>query len=88
MTSRAERAKPAAGVQTVVRALSILDAIAGRSTGISLSDLSRCVGLHKSTTFRIVETMVTLGYVAKLERAKLYRIGERMPRSRQGQGSD
>jgi DNA-binding IclR family transcriptional regulator len=48
-------------VQAVVRAFSILDAIAGRSAGISLGDLSRCVGLHKSTTFRVVETMVALG---------------------------
>ena len=65
-------------VQSLVRAFSILEVIAGSQEGISLSDLSRSVGLHKSTAFRMVRTMTVLGYVVRTEDSKLYRMGDRL----------
>jgi DNA-binding IclR family transcriptional regulator len=62
-----------------VRAFSILEVIAGNPSGISLGDLSRSVGLHKSTAFRMVRTMAALGYVTQTKDRKLYRVGDRRP---------
>ena len=42
--------------------------------GIGLAELSKQVGLHNSTTFHLVKTMVALGYIRQ-DRDKRYRIG-------------
>jgi IclR family transcriptional regulator, KDG regulon repressor len=62
------------GVQSIERAFSILEAIARSRDGISLAELSKSVGLHNSTTFHLVRTMVSLGYVRQLK-DKRYRVG-------------
>ena len=62
------------GVQSIERAFSILEAIARSRDGISLAELSKRVGLHNSTTFHLVRTMVSLGYVRQLK-DKRYRVG-------------
>jgi IclR family transcriptional regulator, KDG regulon repressor len=69
--------EPAArgGVQSIARAFAILEEIAKNRDGIGLADLSKRVGLHNSTTFHLVRTMVTLGYVRQLKETKRYRIG-------------
>jgi IclR family transcriptional regulator, KDG regulon repressor len=69
---RAERER--AGVQSLERAFGLLEAIAQARQGISLAELSRQVGLHTSTTFHLVKTMVALGYIRQ-DRDKRYRIG-------------
>ncbi len=40
--------------------------------------MSKRVGLHNSTTFHLVKTMVQLGYVSQLADSRKYRIGRRM----------
>ena len=62
------------GVQSLERAFSILEEIARSREGISLANLSSRVGLHNSTTFHLVKTMVSLGYVRQLK-DKRYRVG-------------
>jgi DNA-binding IclR family transcriptional regulator len=62
-------------VQSIGRAFSILEEIARNRSGIGLADLSKRVGLHNSTTFHLVKTMVSLGYVRQLKDSKRYRIG-------------
>ncbi len=62
------------GVQSIERAFAILEEIARCREGISLANLSSRVGLHNSTTFHLVKTMVSLGYVRQL-RDKRYRVG-------------
>ena len=52
--------------------------MADRPAGISLADLSRRVGLHKSTTFRMLRTLATLGYVVQSESNRSYRVSERL----------
>src|SRR5258708_5632261 len=43
--------------------------------GIGLAELSKRVGLHNSTTFHLVKTMLSLGYVRQSKDSKRYRIG-------------
>jgi IclR family transcriptional regulator, KDG regulon repressor len=63
------------GVQSIARAFSILEEVARNREGIGLADLSKRVGLHNSTTFHLVKTMVSLGYIRQLKDSKRYRVG-------------
>ena len=63
------------GVQAIGRGFAIIEEIARNRDGIGLADLSKRVGLHNSTTFHLVKTMVSLGYVRQLKDNKRYRIG-------------
>lgn len=65
----------AGGVQSIVRAFAILELVARAPNGISLSELSRAVRLHSSTTFNLVRTMSRLGYLHQSGDDKRYRIG-------------
>jgi IclR family transcriptional regulator, KDG regulon repressor len=68
-----ERAR--GGVQSIGRAFAILEEVARNRDGIGLADLSKRVGLHNSTTFHLVRTMVSLGYIRQIKDTKRYRIG-------------
>jgi len=70
----AEERQPGGGVQSIGRAFAILEEVARNRDGISLAELSKRVGLHNSTTFHLVKTMVSLGYIRQLK-DKRYRIG-------------
>lgn len=70
-----EDSRPRGGVQSLARAFSILEEIARNRDGIGLAELSKRVGLHNSTTFHLVKTMVSLGYVRQMKDSKRYRIG-------------
>ena len=70
--------KERGGVQSIERAFAIAEEIARNREGISLAELSKRVGLHNSTTFHLVKTMVQLGYVSQLADTRKYRIGRRM----------
>ncbi|MGH6995775.1 MAG: IclR family transcriptional regulator [Stellaceae bacterium] len=63
------------GVQSIGRAFAIIEEIARNRDGIGLAELSKRVGLHNSTTFHLVKTMVSLGYVRQMKDSKKYRIG-------------
>src|SRR5690242_2575152 len=62
------------GVQSLGRAFGILEEIARHRSGIGLADLSKRVGLHNSTTFHLVRTMVSLGYIRQEKDTKRYRV--------------
>ncbi len=66
------------GIQSLERAFALLEEIAESRDGISLAELSKRVGLHNSTTFHLVKTMVSLGYVEQLRQSKRYRVGRRL----------
>lgn len=74
MAGRNERG----GVQSIERAFSILEEIARNREGVNLAELSKRIGLHNSTTFHLVKTMVSLGYVQQRKDSKKYRIGRRL----------
>lgn len=72
----AESAEPTrGGVQSIGRAFAIIEEIAHNRDGIGLAELGKRVGLHNSTTFHLVKTLVSLGYVRQLKDSKRYRIG-------------
>ena len=64
-----------AGVQSIGRGFAIIEEIARCRDGIGLAELSKRVGLHNSTTFHLVKTLASLGYVRQLQDTKRYRIG-------------
>jgi DNA-binding IclR family transcriptional regulator len=67
--------KERGGIQSLERAFAILEEIAGSRTGITLAEMSKRLDLHNSTTFHLVQTMVSLGYVRQMRDSKRYRIG-------------
>jgi DNA-binding IclR family transcriptional regulator len=67
--------KERGGIQSLERAFAILEEVARNREGITLAELSKAVGLHNSTTFHLVKTMVQLGYVSQMRDSKRYRIG-------------
>lgn len=50
---------------TLSKGLAILETLAGMKSGIGVSDLSREMGLTKSNTFRLLQTLAALGYVRR-----------------------
>ena len=64
------------------------------SEGVGLVDLSRTVGLHKATVFRLLRTMMVLGYVVQTGERKLYATSDTFRRtwaadsSRRRRGAD
>ena len=66
------------GIQSLERAFAILEQIALHRDGITLVELCKRVGLHSSTTFHLVKTMVQLGYVGQDSDTKRYRIGSKI----------
>jgi IclR family transcriptional regulator, KDG regulon repressor len=63
------------GIQSIMRAFPILEEIARAREGINLAELSKRVDLHNSTTFHLVKTMASLGYIRQAKDSKRYRIG-------------
>lgn len=68
----------AGGVQSLHRAVAILQSVARARQGIGLAELSKEVGLHNSTTFQLAKTLVTLGVMRQEPESKRYRIGSRL----------
>lgn len=80
-TSAPERRKPRAdggGVQSVDRALSLLDLLAQSGGGTSLTDLSARAGLNISTCHHLLATLMKAGYVAQVPGRRTYALGARV----------
>jgi DNA-binding IclR family transcriptional regulator len=65
-------------VQSLDRALDILEALAGAGRGIGIVDLSARVGLHASTVHRLLATLVMRGYARQSPRSQRYSLGTRV----------
>ena len=50
-------------VQSVERTLSILEVLAENREGLGVTEISEKVGLHKSTVYRLLATLIYKGYV-------------------------
>lgn len=67
------------GIQSIKRASALLDAVAAAGpSGIGLGELSEAVGLHTSTTFHLVKTLESVGFLMRQGDDKRYRIGNRL----------
>ena len=53
------------GVQSVERALDIIEAIASNKSSAVLTEIAEKSGLHKSTAYRIISTLLKRGYLKK-----------------------
>ena len=72
-----EPTKPVKVDSTLSKGLKILETLSGSRKGIGVTELSRELGLTKSNTFRLLQTLTTLGYVSHLE-DKTYAVTLRM----------
>lgn len=62
-------------IQSVVRAASIMEHLAGHKGGDGLSNISRELGLNKSTIHSLVTTLEKLGYVQQDQVSGKYALG-------------
>ena len=65
-------------IQSVDRALNILERLLISTNGLSLQELSREVGLHASTCHHLLYTLARRGYVTQNRQSRNYRIGSRL----------
>lgn len=65
------------GAQTLVKGLTLLELIAERQSdqGVGLAELTRELGWNKSTTHRLLSTLVALGYAQQNPQNGCYRVG-------------
>ncbi len=70
--------RAAGGIQSLERAFGLLEEIARNREGITLAELSKRSGLHNSTTFHLLKTMMSVGYVTQARDSKRYRIGRQL----------
>jgi IclR family KDG regulon transcriptional repressor len=62
-------------VQSLDRALAILEEVAYSHKEIGVTELSKLVGLHKSTVYRLLNTLALRGYIEKNQETECYKIG-------------
>jgi DNA-binding IclR family transcriptional regulator len=66
------------GVRAVNRALEVLAALCETDGGISLRDLSAKVGLHKSTTYRLLQSLISYQFAVQDSETRNYKAGLRV----------
>jgi len=66
--------KPAV-VQTLDRALKIIELLAVNPEGFGVTEIGVKVGLHKATVYRLLAYLVTQGYIEKDEARPVYTLG-------------
>ncbi len=76
--SAGERAKTPRLIQSVDRALRILEALSLARTSISLQDLSAQTGLNVSTCHHLLTTLAHRGYVGQDRRSREYSLGNKI----------
>ncbi|MGI6285052.1 IclR family transcriptional regulator [Neomoorella humiferrea] len=62
-------------VQSIERALDILEVFSYSSPELGLVEISKKVGLSKGTTYRIVYTLMKRGYISQENQSGKYRLG-------------
>lgn len=59
-------------VESLARGLSVLSAFSEERPALSLTDISELLQLNKTTAFRLLATLESLGYLQRDEQTKLY----------------
>lgn len=62
-------------VQSLDRALAILEELSRHESGLGVTDIGSILGLHKSTVHRLLYTLMVRGYVEKDIETEKYRLG-------------
>ncbi|MDH5377996.1 MAG: IclR family transcriptional regulator, partial [Gammaproteobacteria bacterium] len=71
--------KAASSIQVIDRAVNLLDALASYEGPVSLKFLAADTGLHSSTAFRILSSLICHGVVERTDSGE-YRLGSRLLR--------
>ena len=66
------------GVQSLERALNIIEALSARSGGLGVSEISEVTHLHKSTVHRLLSTLRSYNYVYQDARTEKYLLGSKI----------
>lgn len=61
-------------VQSIERALNLLELLSQKSAGMHLVELSEATGLHKSSVHRLLLTLGNLGYIRKNQATQCYQL--------------
>lgn len=64
----------AEGIQSVKRAVYILERLASSKNGATASEIARELGVNRSTVFRLMETLIEAGYVRQSTLTKRYHL--------------
>ncbi len=75
MTTRQATARRSYSVQSLVRAIGILDVLAHAGGELGMQEISRETGLHISTVFRLLETLDSCKLVERSRETGKYRLG-------------
>ena len=70
-----DQEKPGAVVQTLDRALKIIELLAVHAEGFGVTEIGAQVGLHKSTVHRLLNHLLAQGYIEKDEDRAIYTLG-------------
>jgi IclR family transcriptional regulator, KDG regulon repressor len=62
-------------VQTLERALDIIELLAVEKEGLGVTEIGNRVGLHKSTVHRLLNSLAERGYIEKEPRYGIYKLG-------------
>jgi len=62
-------------VQSVVRALDLLEVLGRSDRGLGVTEIAKVVDLKVPTAYNLLRTLVATGYVAKDTRSQRYRLG-------------
>ena len=65
-------------LQSVKRALAVLEVLATRPDGVTPKELGQKLGLHLSTSYRLLNTLVAAGYAVRCPDGGLFRLGPRV----------
>lgn len=74
----AERKPAGRTIQSVERALLLLEQVASQPEGLTLSDMAERTGLNSSTCHHLVSTLVNCGYLTHLSRSRGYALGQKI----------
>lgn len=69
--------KPKNIVQSLIRAIDILDLVSKNKEGINVTEISDQLNLHKSTAYRLLSTLEYKNFVKK-DKNKKYKVGKRV----------
>src|SRR5215469_9409636 len=61
-------------VQSLAKGFRVLEAFSGDAEEMTLSEMADVAGLDAGTTFRMVNTLVNLGYVARIPASRRFRL--------------
>lgn len=62
-------------VQTIDRALDIIELLATAKEGLGVTEIGQNIGLHKSTVYRLLTALSARGYIEKDSKNSTYKIG-------------